>query len=31
MTPSDLVMGTEATAISTLAAWCLAADRLLVF
>ena len=31
ITPSDLVMGTEATAISTLAAWCLAADRLLVF
>ncbi len=31
MTPGDLVMGTEPTAMSTLAAWCLAADRLMVF
>lgn len=31
MTQRDLVMGAESTAISTLAAWCLTADRLMVF
>jgi len=31
MTAGDLVIGTEPTTLSTLAAWCLAADRLMVF
>jgi sulfur relay (sulfurtransferase) complex TusBCD TusD component (DsrE family) len=31
LSPGDLVIGTEPTALSTLAAWCLTSDRLLVF
>jgi sulfur relay (sulfurtransferase) complex TusBCD TusD component (DsrE family) len=31
LAPGDLVIGAEPTAFATLAAWCLASDRILVF